>query len=93
MSCRFGPKYQLANKLKEINSFKFLEIDYTPAPHEWRFSLKCALKSDLVILHNMSKGSGTNPVSTLVDDQMAGMDHAEIHYFNRYCACPWLSIV
>ena len=35
-------------------------------------------------LHNMSKGSGTMPASTLADDKLAGMDHAEVHYFNRY---------
>ena len=32
----------------------------------------------------MSKDSLVTLVSTQPDDKMAGMDHAEVHYFNRY---------
>ena len=48
--------------------------------------LEHVLKIDPITLHKMSKGSGTMPASSQADSKMSDMDHAEVHYFNRYRA-------
>lgn len=72
---------------EQINSTNFLQnlSQYCLLGQRPLLTLEHALKIDPITPQQMSKGSGAMATSTQADDKkMADMDHAEVHYFNRY---------